>query len=244
MGRIWDRVKSLLGMGAGRKWAAELDRVIADLDTMPAPAPLPVNPDVTRLAAEQQEEIRTGIADGLRHGGSFRQIMQEAATYGVKPEEVAAIRHGLDEVRGLTPEQEEGRRMTPEQWADKVAGSIASRVECGYQQPDADGQLRVWDQMTPVGQLGNIAKDSAYWGVSFEAFVSAATQMMRPEALLDAALRVALGSQRKLAAVEMAMPDDGGYGKVSLADRVSALAAGIGEERPAPREHENEGIER
>jgi hypothetical protein len=97
MGRFWDRVKSLLGTGAERKWAAELDRVIADLDTMPAPAPPPLNPAVIRLAAEQQEEIRTGIADGLRHGGTFRQIMQEAATYGVKPEEVAAIREQVRE---------------------------------------------------------------------------------------------------------------------------------------------------
>ncbi|MBP3955474.1 hypothetical protein J8F10_09290 [Gemmata sp. G18] len=198
--------------------------------------------DFKKALAEQREEALAGVADGLRAGGTFKDVMRDAAAYGVKPEAVAAIRGQDADLELRKPEK--GWQMTPERWAEKVADSIAARVECGYEQPDADGERRVFDQMTPQGQLANIAQDSAHWGVTFEAFVAAVTRMIAPDALLDAALRVAHSSQRELAAVEMAMPDDGGYGKVPLADRVSDLAAEARAERSAVRDHENEGIER
>lgn len=105
MARMLDTLRRLIGMEtaqerADRRWAAEFDRVIADLDAMPpvAPAPpAPPNPDLAREAAEQREEVRAGIGDGLRFGGSFRQVMQEAAVYGIKPEEVEAIRKEVAE---------------------------------------------------------------------------------------------------------------------------------------------------
>jgi hypothetical protein len=48
------------------------------------------------LFAEQLEEARAGVAEGLRAGVSFKQIMQEAGVYGVKPEEVETIRREVE----------------------------------------------------------------------------------------------------------------------------------------------------
>lgn len=45
-----------------------------------------------KVAAEQREDIRGAIADGLRMGAKLSQIVEEAAAYGVKPEEVLEIR--------------------------------------------------------------------------------------------------------------------------------------------------------
>lgn len=58
-------------------------------------------PEVHRRAlfAEQLEEARTGAADGLKAGSLFADVLRESRVYGVKAEEVEAIRD----------EQERGR---------------------------------------------------------------------------------------------------------------------------------------
>lgn len=49
------------------------------------------------LFAEQIEEARAGVAAAVRAGASFRQIMQEAGVYGVKPEEVESIKREVEQ---------------------------------------------------------------------------------------------------------------------------------------------------
>ena len=59
----------------------------------------PANLDQLRqgaaMLAEQREDAMVGIADGLRAGGTFKNVMRDAATFGIKPAEVAAIRDKL-----------------------------------------------------------------------------------------------------------------------------------------------------
>lgn len=47
--------------------------------------------------AEQWEEVMAGVRDGLLAGGTLKEITQEAAAYGMKPEDVVQIRDGLNE---------------------------------------------------------------------------------------------------------------------------------------------------
>lgn len=50
--------------------------------------------------ADFREEVRAGIKDALKADGvRFADVMREAATYGVKPEEVAAVREEIDKER-------------------------------------------------------------------------------------------------------------------------------------------------
>ena len=50
-----------------------------------------------RDAGEFREEVRDGIKTALAGGTSFRQAMQEAASYGVKPEGVEEIRKEVEQ---------------------------------------------------------------------------------------------------------------------------------------------------
>lgn len=56
--------------------------------------------EARRLFAEQREEARAGVADGLRAGGAVKDIMREAGAYGVKPKEVADIRKEVERETG------------------------------------------------------------------------------------------------------------------------------------------------
>jgi hypothetical protein len=60
------------------------------------PIPFAPTTDIQRLFAEQREEVLAAVADGLRAGGLFKEIMREAGVYGVKPEEVADIRKEVE----------------------------------------------------------------------------------------------------------------------------------------------------
>jgi hypothetical protein len=52
-----------------------------------------------RESAEFREELKDAIKTALTSGASFRQIMQEAAAYGVKPEEVESVHREIEEGR-------------------------------------------------------------------------------------------------------------------------------------------------
>ncbi len=50
-----------------------------------------------RDGADFREEVRAGIRDALKTDGvRFADVMREAAAYGVRPEEVAAVREEVD----------------------------------------------------------------------------------------------------------------------------------------------------
>jgi len=187
------------------------------------------------FAAEQKEEALAGVVDGLEAGGTLKDVTRDAATYGVKPEVVANLR----------TEPEPGREMTPQQWAERVAHFVSLSVECGYRQPDADGQQRVWNQMSPEGQLGNIAIDSAHHDVSFEGFSAAAKKMIDPKDLLGASLRVAFESKRELRDIDMVLPDDGRTEPTPLVDQVKNVVADLAHaEGYIRKQQEQEGLER
>jgi hypothetical protein len=75
---------------------------------------------------------------------------------------------------------------------------------------DADGDHRLWRDLSAEGKVEHIARDAAYYNVSFEQFANAVRETIDVAAIEDAALRLAMRCVRELHALERLFPDDMG----------------------------------
>src|SRR6267378_3927697 len=74
---------------------------------------------------------------------------------------------------------------------------------------DADGDYRLWRDLSAEGKVEHIARDAAYYGVAFEPFAQAVRESIDIAAIEDAALRLAMRCVRELHELERLFPDDG-----------------------------------
>jgi hypothetical protein len=89
---------------------------------------------------------------------------------------------------------------------------------------DADGNLRLWRELSAEGKLQWIVRDAAYYDVPFEPFAEAVRESVGNGAIEEAALRLALRSGRELHALEKLFPDDGrNESAPPLVERVAEL---------------------
>lgn len=199
--------------------------------------------DVKQLLAEQREEALTGIADGLRAGGVFKDIMRDAATYGVKPEQSASFKELLHD-----EEQRPGEviaRMTPEERVKGFHALLGSNMSSMVELEDADGEYRTWGELSSAGKLGVIANDAAYYDVPFEVFAATAIEHVDPDAMLDASLRVSFRNQQELTAISRALPGHDRIESYPLVDQVQDLRAELEHaEGFIRRQEQGRGMER
>jgi hypothetical protein len=100
---------------------------------------------------------------------------------------------------------------------------------------DADGDRRLWQDLSAEGKVEHIARDAAYYDVSFEQFANAVRESLGVAAIEEAALRLALRCVRELHALERLFPDDGRTeSPPPLVERVGELLS----EKPGKHEKE------
>ena len=75
---------------------------------------------------------------------------------------------------------------------------------------DADGDHRLWRDLSAEGKVEHIARDAAYYGVAFEPFAQAVRESIDITAVEEAALRLAMRCVRQLHELESLFPDDMG----------------------------------
>lgn len=184
-----------------------------------------MNDNLKKQMAEQAEEIRTGIKDALKTDGvRFVDVMRDAVAYGVKPEDVAAIRREVEHDQLAANFIAE---MTPDERVKGFLALLKERPTSDIQLQDADGAYRRWNDLSATGQLGVMASDAAYYAVPFEAFEVEVLKTLGAEVLFDAAMRVAFANQRELHTVSLALPDDSRTEPTPLADKVLNLVADL-----------------
>jgi hypothetical protein len=119
---------------------------------------------------------------------------------------------------------------------DVFKALLSSRKTNSFCMSDWDEELRLWQDLSPEGRMGIIARDAAFYDVPFEHFAEAARESIDSSAMEEAALRLAMSSGRELHDLERLFPDDGRIeSPPPLVERVRELLNAV------PPEPENEG---
>jgi hypothetical protein len=87
---------------------------------------------------------------------------------------------------------------------------LASHKTNGHHLEDADGDHRLWRDLSAEGKVEHIARDAAYYDVSFEQFAKAVRETLDVDAIEEAALRLAMRCVRELHELETLFPEDMG----------------------------------
>jgi hypothetical protein len=99
--------------------------------------------------------------------------------------------------------------------ADRIEGFralTASDRSGSYYMEDADGEHRLWDEMSAVGKLRQIASNAAYYDVPFMPFAEMVHDALGSAGMTPlevAALRVVWRDERELYELACLIPDDG-----------------------------------
>lgn len=100
---------------------------------------------------------------------------------------------------------------------------------------EADGSHRLWSELSAEGKLAYLAGDAALYDVPFERFRAAVREVLGekvPAVREEAALRLALRSEKELHAVGRLLPPDERLEGTPLPERVQeALAASLRERK-------------
>src|SRR5262249_27473948 len=73
----------------------------------------------------------------------------------------------------------------------------------------ANGDLRLWKDLSGEGRLGYITSAAAMYDVPFEVFAEAVRDCISDSRLLEAALRTVLQNGHELSGLSKLLPDDG-----------------------------------
>jgi len=104
---------------------------------------------------------------------------------------------------------------------------------------DMDGNHRLWRELSAEGKLDIVARDAAYFGVTFEQFAEAARESIDAAELEDTALRLAMRKEQELTAVERLFPDDGRTEDAPpLIERVGELLRAVSGEHEDTRDED------
>lgn len=125
--------------------------------------------------------------------------------------------------------------MAKRQQPDGFDLLLADHQNSSHYFEEVDGSHRLWNELSAEGKLAYLAGDAAFYDVPFERFRAAVSEILGEEAPAireEAALRLALRSEKELYAVGRLLPPDERLEGTPLPERVQEALAQV-EARPA-----------
>jgi hypothetical protein len=132
--------------------------------------------------------------------------------------------------------------MAKRQQPDGFDLLLADHQNSSHYFEEADGSHRLWSELSAEGKLAYLAGDAALYNVPFERFRAAVRDVLGevgPAIREDAALRLALRSEKELHAVARLLPPDERLEGTPLPERVEEALA---EARPGPSRMEERPV--